>query len=62
MTESADQKYPCPTCEKAQLMDFERGEGRIRSEVFCLSIGKLLDEGLPIQCSAYKPISSTQGA
>lgn len=65
MTDTANQKsvpqdYPCMDCENAQIMDFPRGEGKIRTEIFCLKIHKLLDEGLPVSCSGFALRSTTE--
>lgn len=64
MNDTANQNYPCHTCENAQRMSFQRhlsnNQTSLREEVFCLSIHKLLDDGLPVSCSGYKPRSQTE--
>lgn len=64
MTDTASQKSanpesPCMVCGNAQLMDFPRGT-TTRTEVFCMNIHKLMDEGLPISCSGFAPRSQAE--
>ena len=57
--ESAEQESPCMVCAHAQIMEFPRGK-TTRTEVFCLNIHKLMDEGLPVSCNAFALRSATE--